>query len=72
MSANTVLSQVRPGRQRQRVRVTWVNTTKMWHPMHIHGHTFRVNGDGPLKDTGNVLPGQRITCDFDTGDPASG
>src|SRR6266581_768363 len=56
-------------RQRQRLRVTWVNTTKMWHPMHIHGHTFQVNGNGPLKDTVNVLPGQRVTCDFDTGNP---
>ncbi len=56
-------------RQRQRLRVTWVNTTKMWHPMHIHGHTFQVNGTGPLKDTVNVLPGQSVTCDFDTGNP---
>jgi FtsP/CotA-like multicopper oxidase with cupredoxin domain len=56
-------------RQRQRVRVTWVNTTKMFHPMHIHGHTFQVNGTGPLKDTVNVLPGQTVTCDFDTDNP---
>ena len=56
-------------RQRQRVRVTWKNTTTMWHPMHIHGHTFRVNGAGPLKDTVNVLPGQAVTCDFDTDNP---
>jgi FtsP/CotA-like multicopper oxidase with cupredoxin domain len=55
--------------RRQRVRVTWVNTTKMFHPMHIHGHTFQVNGTGPLKDTVNVLPGQTVTCDFDTGNP---
>jgi multicopper oxidase len=55
--------------RRQRLRVTWMNTTKMWHPMHIHGHTFQVNGSGPLKDTVNVLPGQAVTCDFDTGNP---
>lgn len=53
----------------KRLRVTWVNTTKMWHPMHIHGHTFQVNGSGPLKDTVNVLPGQTVTCDFDTNNP---
>jgi len=41
-------------RQGQRLRVTWVNATKMWHPMHIHGHTFQANGNGPLKDTVNV------------------
>jgi multicopper oxidase len=55
--------------QRKRLRVTWVNTTTMYHPMHIHGHTFQVNGDGPLKDTVNVLPGQTVTCDFDTDNP---
>jgi FtsP/CotA-like multicopper oxidase with cupredoxin domain len=55
--------------QGKRLRITWVNTTKMWHPMHIHGHTFQVNGSGPLKDTVNVLPGQTVTCDFDTNNP---
>jgi FtsP/CotA-like multicopper oxidase with cupredoxin domain len=55
--------------QDKRLRVTWVNTTKMWHPMHIHGHTFQVNGTGPLKDTVNVFPGQTVTCDFDTNNP---
>jgi len=56
-------------RRGQRARITWVNTTKMWHPMHIHGHTFQVNGTGPRKDTVNVLPGQTVTCDFDTDNP---
>jgi FtsP/CotA-like multicopper oxidase with cupredoxin domain len=56
----------RPGK---RLRITWVNTTKMFHPMHIHGHTFQVNGTGPLKDTVNVLPGHTVTCDFDTSNP---
>jgi FtsP/CotA-like multicopper oxidase with cupredoxin domain len=56
-------------RQGQRLRVTWVNTTKMWHPMHIHGHAFQVNGAGPVKDTVNVLPGQTVTCDFDANNP---
>ena len=60
------LVRVRAG---QRARITWVNKTKMWHPMHIHGHTFQVNGTGPLKDTVSVLPGQTVTCDFDTGNP---
>lgn len=55
--------------QGRRLRITWVNTTKMWHPMHIHGHTFQVNVTGPLKDTVNVLPGQTVTCDFDTNNP---
>jgi FtsP/CotA-like multicopper oxidase with cupredoxin domain len=56
-------------RQGQRVRITWVNTTTMYHPMHIHGHTFRVNRTGPLKDTVNVLPHQSVSCDFNTDNP---
>ena len=55
----------------QRVRLVLHNTTMMWHPMHLHGHTFRVGGrlDGPRKDTVNVLPGERVTIDFDADNP---
>ncbi|KWX01180.1 copper oxidase [Carbonactinospora thermoautotrophica] len=56
-------------REGQRVRVTFANKTTMWHPMHIHGHTFQINGTGPRKDTVNVLPGQTVTCDFDADNP---
>ena len=62
-------SRVATVREGQRVRVTFVNTTQMWHPMHLHGHTFQVNGTGPRKDTVNVLPGQTVTCDFDADNP---
>jgi multicopper oxidase len=54
-----------PIRQGQRARVIFANTTTMYHPMHIHGHTFQVNRTGPRKDTVIVLPGQQITCDLD-------
>ena len=55
----------------QRVRLVLHNTTTMWHPMHLHGHTFRVGGrlDGPRKDTLNVLPGERLIIDFDADNP---
>jgi FtsP/CotA-like multicopper oxidase with cupredoxin domain len=53
----------------QRVRITFRNRTTMWHPMHIHGHTFQVNGDGPRKDTAIVLPNQTVTCDFNADNP---
>jgi FtsP/CotA-like multicopper oxidase with cupredoxin domain len=56
-------------RQGQRVRITWVNTTTMYHSMHIHGHTFRVNGTGPIKDTVSVLPRHSVTCDFTADNP---
>ncbi len=51
------------------VRITLNNLTMMHHPMHLHGHFFRVlneNGDySPLKHTVNVAPMQKITIEFD-------
>src|SRR5207247_1416523 len=55
--------------QGQRVRVIFANATTMYHPMHIHGHTFQVGPDGPRKDTVIVRPGQKVACDFDAGNP---
>lgn len=50
------------------VRVTLNNTTMMHHPMHLHGHFFRVlNGNGakaPLKHTVDVPPMSRVTIEF--------
>ena len=56
-------------KQGQRVRVIFTNTTTMYHPMHIHGHTFQVAPGGPRKDTVLVLPRQQVACDFDVGNP---
>lgn len=53
----------------QRVRLSFVNDTGMWHPMHLHGHTFQINGSGPRKDTVAVLPKQIVTADFDADNP---
>ncbi|HET9172081.1 MAG TPA: multicopper oxidase family protein [Actinospica sp.] len=53
----------------ERVRLEFVNTTTMWHPMHLHGHTFQLGATGPRKDTVIVLPGQTVTCDFDADNP---
>ncbi len=51
------------------VRITMTNLTMMNHPMHLHGHFFRVvnkNGEySPLKHTLNVAPMQSITIEFD-------
>lgn len=50
------------------VRITLNNTTMMHHPMHLHGHFFRIlNGQGeyaPLKHTVDVPPMSRITIEF--------
>jgi len=52
----------------QVTRITLNNLTMMHHPMHLHGHFFRVinkNGDySPLKHTVNVPPMQSITLEF--------
>jgi FtsP/CotA-like multicopper oxidase with cupredoxin domain len=59
----------------QRVRITMRNETSMFHPMHLHGHTFAVvNGSdtaapGVRKDTVNVLPMQTLAIDLDTDNP---
>ncbi len=49
-------------------RVTLNNLTMMHHPMHLHGHFFRVlnkNGEySPLKHTVNVPPMQEVTIEF--------
>jgi FtsP/CotA-like multicopper oxidase with cupredoxin domain len=41
----------------------------MYHPMHIHGHTFQAGQSGPRKDTVIVLPRQQVACDFDADNP---
>ncbi len=56
----------------QRVWVIFANATTMYHPMHIHGHNFRVGQDGPRKDTMIVRPGQQVSYEFDAANPASG
>ncbi|WP_037321319.1 multicopper oxidase family protein [Amycolatopsis orientalis] len=56
-------------REDQRVRLTIRNRTMMWHPLHIHGHTFQLGDTGPRKDTVIVLPGRIATCDLAADNP---
>lgn len=61
-----------PVHQGQRVRLVLINDTMMWHPMHLHGHTFQViipDGVGPRKDTVAVAPMSRVTVEFDADNP---
>jgi FtsP/CotA-like multicopper oxidase with cupredoxin domain len=57
--------------QGQRVRATFDNTSSMWHPIHLHGHTFRLStaANGARKDTVNVLPGESVVVEFDADNP---
>jgi multicopper oxidase len=51
-------------RQGQRPTLTFDNTTMMYHPIHLHGHTFQlIKADGTpgaRKDTVVVLPKQQV------------
>lgn len=56
-------------RSGERVRLSFVNRTMMWHPMHLHGHTFALGNSGLRKDTALVLPHQTLNVDFDAVNP---
>ena len=49
----------------QNATLTFANQTAMWHPMHLHGHTFQVikadGSPGPRKDTVIVTPMQTVS-----------
>jgi len=71
-SMNDSLMRVRSG---DRVEVMLHNMTMMAHPMHLHGHYFKVvalNGqriDGAIRDTVLVPPMQNVTIMFDANNP---
>ena len=60
-----------PVRKGERVRLTIENQTMMWHPIHLHGHTFQVVSDngGPRKDTVIVPPMGRVTVELAADNP---
>ncbi|MFE6401402.1 multicopper oxidase family protein [Streptomyces alboflavus] len=60
-----------PVRAGERVRIAFTNGTTMWHPLHLHGHTFALAGTPgrPRKDTAVVLPNGTLTVDFDADNP---
>ncbi len=62
-----------------RVRIRMTNSTMMFHPMHLHGHFFRLllkpgawdDPSAPLKDTVGVGPKQEIDIEFIADNPGS-
>ncbi|MFG2980223.1 multicopper oxidase family protein [Streptomyces sp. NPDC048258] len=60
-----------PVKAGERVRLEFRNATPMWHPLHLHGHTFALGGEagGARKDTAILLPGGTLTADFDADNP---
>jgi FtsP/CotA-like multicopper oxidase with cupredoxin domain len=69
-----VLFNVRSG---ERVEIAMQNTTMMAHPMHLHGHYFKVvqigdkRIDGAVRDTILVPAGERVAIQFDADNPGS-
>jgi len=61
-----------PVREGERIRLVLQNRTMMFHPMHLHGHTFSVvdgDGAGTRKDTVVVPPMGTVTVELDADNP---
>ena len=63
-------------REGERVRLLFENRSPMWHPMHLHGHTFQLQRaanlrPGPRKDTVVVRPAEQVAVEFDADNPGS-
>ena len=61
-----------PVEEGERVRLTFLNRSTMFHPMHLHGHTFQVlapGGLGPRKDTTIVRAGENVAVEFVADNP---
>ncbi|MGW1845729.1 multicopper oxidase domain-containing protein [Streptomyces sp. NPDC001966] len=73
----------RPVEAGERVRLEFFNTTEMWHPIHLHGHSFglvgaagpdhRATRRGPAawarKDTAIIRPNSSLAVEFDADNP---
>ena len=56
-------------REGERVRLRFRNMSMMFHPMHVHGHTFGLAHGGSRKDTVMVRPMQTVAVDLDADNP---
>ncbi len=61
-------------RQGERVRLVVANQSMMFHPVHLHGHSFQVqsragSGAGPRKDTVIVRPMKQLAVDLAASNP---
>ncbi len=54
--------------QGERLRLRIVNETMMFHPIHLHGHTFQVVGSA-RKDTVNVPAMSAVEIDIEADNP---
>ena len=56
-------------RQGERVRLRLRNATMMFHPVHVHGHTFALSRTGLRKDTVIVRPMEALDVVLDADNP---
>jgi multicopper oxidase len=56
-------------RQGERVQLRFRNMSMMFHPMHVHGHTFGLHHNGVRKDTLIVRPMQSLVVDLQADNP---
>ncbi|MGW0807346.1 multicopper oxidase family protein [Nonomuraea sp. NPDC002799] len=59
-------------RRGETIRIVLDNQSPMWHPMHLHGHTFQLHvrdHRGPRKDTVNIKPRERLQIDVLANNP---
>lgn len=55
--------------QGERVRLRFTNRSTMFHPMHVHGHTFALTRGGARKDTVIVKPMQTVQVELEANNP---
>ncbi|HET8983835.1 MAG TPA: multicopper oxidase domain-containing protein, partial [Pedococcus sp.] len=55
--------------QGERVQLRFRNMSMMFHPMHVHGHTFAVNPNGVRKDTVIVRPMESVLVEIQAENP---
>lgn len=60
-----------PVSEGERVRLRFLNHSMMFHPMHLHGHTFGLVEGGARKDTVVVRPMRRVEVDLDATNPGA-
>jgi FtsP/CotA-like multicopper oxidase with cupredoxin domain len=61
-----------PVRTGERIRLLFGNQSMMFHPMHLHGHSFQVqqgSRPGPRKDTVIVRPMEQLAVDLAADNP---
>ncbi len=58
-----------PVEQGERLRLRFSNQSMMFHPMHVHGHTFGITDGGARKDTIIVRSMQSLAVELDANNP---